>query len=183
MRWWIIAALALLVLQASALVAFGRPVTCECGEVTLWAGQVDSASTSQQFFDWYTLSHVVHGVIFFLVLSSFFPRLSLVHRFLIALALEAGWEIAENTPYVVDAYRQTAIARGYSGDSLLNSLMDTVSMAVGFLLASRVRAGLAFALILVLEAWAAWAIRDNLSLNILGFIHQFPAIEAWQAGR
>jgi hypothetical protein len=98
-------------------------------------------------------------------------------RLAIAVGIEAAWEIAENSPWVIEAYRKQALAAGYTGDSILNSVMDNVSMMTGFALAYLLPWRATVALVLVLEIGAAALVRDNLTLNILNFIHRFPAIE------
>ena len=100
-----------------------------------------------------------------------------------AVGLEASWEIAENTPWVIEAYRRQALAQGYVGDSIINSLMDNVSMVLGFLLAWKLPWKGTVALAIVMEVGVGYLIHDNLALNILGFFHQFDFITAWQSSR
>lgn len=171
----------LLAVQAAVLWWFGQPALCECGVVKLWEGDVWSVGNSQQFFDWYTFSHVIHGFIFYLVTVLVFPRMRASQRILIALGLEIAWEIAENTPYVIDLYRQQALAVGYTGDSILNSLLDSSSMLLGFVLAWRLPVWLIVSLALAMEAFVGYMIHDNLTLNILNFIHQFDVVKDWQS--
>ena len=172
----------LLCVQATILYIFGQPILCECGVVKLWEGVVASSGTSQHIADWYTFSHVIHGVVFFAVLSLLFPRASLGKWFLIAIALEIGWEILENTPMVIEHYRQQALALGYVGDSILNSLSDTFAMALGFVAAMRLPVWLVVLFAAAFEMFTLYVIRDGLILNIVGLVHVFPAISAWQAG-
>jgi Protein of unknown function (DUF2585) len=175
-------AVAILLVQGAALFFFGHPAICECGYVKFWAGVVASSETSQQISDWYTFSHIIHGFIFYLVLRMLFPRMPRQYRFLLALGLEAGWEIAENTPWVINQYRQQALARGYTGDSILNSLMDTCAMMLGFVMAWRLPVRVTVLLAIGMELFVGWEIRDNLTLNVLNFIHRFEFIEHWQNG-
>jgi len=175
-------AAAILALQAALLYLLGQPPIAASGVVKLWEGVVLGAGNSQHLTDWYTFSHLIHGFVFYGALWFFFPRLAVRQRFLLALALEAGWEVFENTPMVIEHYRQQALAQGYAGDSILNSVSDTLAMALGFFLASRWPAAASVAVALVLEAWVGWQIRDNLTLNIVGFFHQFDLISEWQQG-
>ncbi len=174
-------ALGLIVGQALMLRSMGRVWICSCGTVHLWVGDIWSSELSQQVFDWYTFSHIVHGFLFYGVLHLVAPRLPVLARLAIAVGIEATWEIAENTPAVLEAYRQQALAAGYTGDSILNSLSDTLSMMTGFVLARLLPWQATVALAVVLEAGTAWLVHDNLTLNVLNFIHRFPAIDAWQA--
>jgi hypothetical protein len=137
------AALALagvLIVAVVILLALGRPPICTCGAVALW-GHV-GPEQSQMLADWYSASHIVHGFLFYLALRYAAPRWPFEWRFLAALIVEAAWEIVENTPLVIDRYREATIALGYSGDSILNSASDIVMMALGFLAALARRAAL-----------------------------------------
>lgn len=172
----------LLAAQALALFLFGQPAICECGYVKLWEGVVLSSGNSQHLTDWYTFSHIIHGFLFYLALWYFFPRMPVATRFLIALGAEVAWEIGENTSLVIEYYRQQALAQGYVGDSILNSISDTLAMVIGFLLAWRLPVFVIVLLGVGLELFVGFSIRDNLFLNVLGFFHQFEFISTWQSG-
>lgn len=172
--------LGIIAAQAIALHLMGRVWICSCGTVRLWVGDIRSAELSQQLFDWYTPSHIVHGILFYGLLHLLLPRTPVLARLAIAAGLEASWEIAENTPWVIEAYRKQALAAGYVGDSILNSLSDMLAMMSGFALARLLPWKATVALVLVFEIGVGALVHDNLTLNILNFIHRFPAIEAWQ---
>ena len=169
--------------QAATLYLLGQPLICACGYVTLFVVDVWSSQMSQQLTDWYTFSHIIHGFIFYFLTWLIAPRLPVLWRLAIAVGLEASWEIAENTPWVIEAYRRQALAQGYVGDSIINSLMDTVSMMLGFVLAWKLPWKWTLVLAIAMEVGVAWVIHDNLTLNILGFFHQFDFITAWQSRR
>ena len=172
--------LGIIAAQAIALHLMGRLWICSCGTVRLWVGDIRSAELSQQLFDWYTPSHIVHGILFYGLLHLLLPRTPVLARLAIAAGIEAAWEIAENTPWVIEAYRKQALAAGYVGDSILNSLSDMMAMMSGFALARLLPWKATVALVLVFEIGVGALVHDNLTLNILNFIHRFPAIEAWQ---
>ena len=172
----------LLAVQALILFLFGQPMVCECGNVKLWEGVVLSSGNSQHLTDWYTFSHIIHGFLFYWVLTIVAPRLPLGTRLLLALGVEISWEVVENTPWLIEHYRQQALAQGYVGDSILNSVSDTVAAAVGFLLAWRLPIIATVAIGLGLELFVGAMIRDNLTLNVLGLFHQFEFVSIWQAG-
>jgi hypothetical protein len=174
--------LGIMVVQAVVLHLMGRVWICSCGAVRVWVGDIWSSELSQQLFDWYTPSHVVHGILFYGLLRLVLPRMPVLARLAIAVGIEVSWEIAENSPWVIEAYRKQALAAGYTGDSILNSLSDTVAMMTGFAIARLLPWKATVALVLVLEIGVGALVRDNLTLNILNFIHRFPAIEAWQKG-
>jgi hypothetical protein len=186
---WAIAAGAatLIVLQASILHQMGQPLIAASGRILLWVGNPFSPETSQQLSDWYSFSHIIHGFIFYGLLRLAAPRQPLGVRLLIAMAVEICWEITENSPTVIQHYREQALAAGYVGDSILNSISDTVMMSTGFFFASRVRAPTVVALALGFELFTAYAIRDNLTLNVINLLApaQWPPIRSihdWQAG-
>ena len=132
--------------------------------------------------DWYSPSHIVHGFLFFLALRYAAPRWPVERRFAIALLVEAAWEIVENTPMVIDRYREATIALGYNGDSILNSLSDIAMMAIGFLAVRRLPVWASIALVALLEIVPLIAIRDNLTLNVWMRVAPSDAIRDWQAG-
>src|SRR5690348_12639229 len=119
-----ILALVILAIAAAVLLAMGRNPICTCGTVALWVGERDSPRTSQMLADWYSLSHIVHGLLFYAMLWLVVRRWPVQHRFLAALLVETAWELTENTPFVIDRYRATTAALGYTGDSVINSLSD-----------------------------------------------------------
>ena len=169
-------------IAAAILLAMGRPPICTCGVVALWEPSADSARTSQMLADWYSPSHLIHGLLFYWLLRLTFRRWPIERRFLAALAIEAGWEIIENTPLIIDRYREATMALGYTGDSVINSLSDIAMMALGFLLARRLPVWASIMLAVVLELAALIVIRDNLTLNIIMLLAPNDAIRAWQAG-
>jgi hypothetical protein len=172
----------LIALQAAALLAMGHPAICTCGRIDLWHGNPSGPETSQHLTDWYTYTHVVHGFGFYLLLWLIAPRMPFLWRLVIAIGLEAGWEVIENTPFIMDRYRQSALARGYFGDSVVNSVVDTLAAALGFTLARVLPVWVSVAFVVGLELFAAYMIRDNLILNIIQLIHPSEVISRWQTG-
>jgi hypothetical protein len=175
--------LILLVVLATSVVVLwvmGRPPICTCGIVEPW-GEV-GPKQSQMLADWYSPSHIIHGFLFYALLRWLWPRWPMARRFGLALVVEAAWEIVENTPMMIDRYRDATIALGYSGDSILNSASDIIMMALGFLAARRFPVWASIAVILVLELVPLIAIRDNLTLNIIMLLAPSDAILNWQAG-
>lgn len=159
----------------------GRVPICTCGTIDLWVGARDSEKTSQMLTDWYSFSHAVHGFLFYFGLWLVARRWPIEWRFLSALLIETAWEIFENTPFVIDRYRATTAARGYSGDSILNSTSDILLMCIGFLLARRLPVWASVALVIIMELVPLFVIRDNLTLNVWMFIAPNDAVQAWQA--
>ena len=180
-RTWLIAVVILASVAAIEL-AMGRNAICTCGSIDLWVGARDSPKTSQMLSDWYSLSHIVHGLLFYAALWLVARRLDVRWRFLIALLVEGGWEVIENTPMVIDRYRATTAALGYTGDSVVNSLSDVLMMALGFLIARKLPVRASVVLVVVLEVIPLFAIRDNLTLNVWQLIAPSQAVQHWQAG-
>ena len=179
-RAWILAACILLCAAAIEL-AMGRHPICTCGTIDLWVGARDSPKTSQMLADWYSLSHVVHGLLFYALLWLVFRRWPVEWRFVTAVLIEAAWEVTENTPMVIDRYRATTAALGYSGDSVINSMSDILMMALGFIAARKLPVWAALLLVLALETIPLFVIRDNLTLNVWALLAPNHAVQAWQA--
>ncbi len=174
--------LILIGIQAVTLFWFGQPALCECGYVKAWEGVVLSPGNSQHLTDWYTFSHILHGFVFYLGLWFFFPRMPVSRRLLLAIGIEVAWEIAENTPMVIQHYREQALAQGYTGDSVINSVFDTISMMLGFMMAWRWPVWTTIALGIFFELFVLYAIRDNLILNVINLAYPFETIASWQSG-
>lgn len=167
-----------LILQALILHFMGRIWVCDCESIKLWYGNAYGPENSQQFFDPYSFSHFLHGLAFFLILMPL--RIPWWQKLLIATGLEAGWEILENTPMTIERYRSTTVSLGYTGDSILNSVMDTVSMLLGFWFATRNRVWVTILVFILIELVLLWWIKDNLTLNIIMLIYPFDAVLEWQ---
>jgi Protein of unknown function (DUF2585) len=182
MQKWLVAVGGIIAIQAITLYLFGQPPICTCGYVKVWEGGVFSSGNSQHLFDWYTFSHIIHGFLLYALLWVIFPHMSVWQRLVIATGIEVAWEITENTPMVIQHYRKQALAQGYSGDSIINSVMDTLSMVVGFLFAWRAPLYASVSIGVFLELWVGYSIRDNFTLNVINLIYQFDFIKNWQSG-
>jgi len=181
-RGYWFAALLLVAVTAVVLLWMGRPPICTCGEVKLWVGTVNGPDNSQHLADWYTPSHIIHGFLFYLLGWLCLRRNPPGDRLIAATVIEAAWEILENSPLIIDRYREATIALGYTGDSVINSVADVVWMMVGFGLARRLPVWATVALALAFELLTLIVIRDNLFLNVLMLVAPNDAIRTWQGG-
>lgn len=177
------AAIIIVVAAAATLLAMGRHPICTCRAIELWVGSRDSSRTSQMLSDWYSFSHIVHGLLFYAGLWLVARKTPVEWRFAVALLIEGSWEVLENTPMVIDRYRATTAALGYTGDSVLNSMSDVAMMALGFVIARKLPVWASAAALIALEVTPLFAIRDNLTLNVIALIAPNEALQAWQAGR
>lgn len=174
---------ALVILATAAwLLWIGRVPWCECGYVRLWHGETMSAENSQHVSDWYTPSHVIHGILFYAGLRLVARRLSFGWRLAIATAIESAWEIVENSDAIIERYRAVTISLDYYGDSVLNSVADILAMVAGFWLARVIPVWASVALVVCFEVLTAVVIRDGLALNILMLLWPLDAVREWQAG-
>lgn len=165
----------------TVLLALGRSPICTCGQIELWHAAVDSGN-SQHIADWYSPSHVIHGFLFYAAGWALLGKRPIGVRLIVATLVEAAWEIAENSPIIIDRYRTATIALGYTGDSVLNSFADIGCMALGFLLARKLPVPVTIALGIAFELLTLAIIRDNLTLNILMLVWPIEAIKTWQGG-
>ena len=171
----------LLIVTALWLWLSGRDLICPCGTIALFTNDPMSPEASQQVADWYTLSHIIHGLLFFAALWLVARRLSWGWRLTIATAIEAGWEMVENSATVIERYRQTTVSSDYNGDSVLNAVADIVAMFLGFWLAGRLPIWASVAMIIGFELFTAWLIRDGLALNVLMLLWPVQSVLEWQA--
>lgn len=176
-------AVAIIVAATAALLyLMGRPPICTCGDIDLWVGKVNSSRTSQMLSDWYSPSHIVHGFLFYAALWLVARKWPVERRFVAAVTIEAAWEIVENTPLIINRYREATAALGYNGDSVLNSTSDIAMMGLGFLVARKLPVWASVAAVMVLELIPLLVIRDNLTLNVWMLLAPNDAIRGWQTG-
>ena len=170
------------------LLAMGRAPICACGTVKLWWGVVQSSENSQHIADWYSFSHVIHGLLFYGAAHLLWRRWHWLGgkpaawALPIAVAFEGFWELLENSPLIIDRYRAVTVSFGYSGDAVINSLSDIGFMALGFWIASRLPWWASVLLGLAFELFTLAMIRDNLALNVLMLVWPLEAVRMWQAG-
>jgi Protein of unknown function (DUF2585) len=186
-RRTVLVALAITAVTIAILLAMGRLPICECGYVSLWHGQINDAGNSQHITDWYTPSHIIHGMIFYAFGWWLFVKRGLGGAqglrwgYPLAVLLEAAWEVFENTPMVIGRFRAVTANFGYSGDSVLNSAADIGWMSFGFWLALRLPVRVTVALAVIGELVAGYVVRDNLTLNVIMLVYPLDAIAQWQA--
>ena len=178
---YIIATLITLGVTAITQYSFGRVIICKCGYIKFWQTAVWSSENSQHLTDWYTFSHIIHGFAFY-YFGKLFKKLSLFQTFLLALFIEAAWEIVENSSFIINRYRESTISLDYYGDSIINSLMDIMGMVLGFYMARKLPVWVIIVLIILMEVVVGFLIRDNLFFNILMLLYPLEVVKKWQMG-
>ena len=178
----VIAALVILAVQAAVLYWLGHPAICRCGYVKIWDSVVKGPQNSQHLFDWYSFSHIISGFViyFFLWLANKKLKWPVWYLLLVALLISTGWELFENTHFALSRFQHATIYTNYYGDSIINSLSDTVCVGIGFLLARRLPVSVTIILAVVMELVVGGMIHDNLTLNTIMLIHPFASILKWQ---
>ena len=165
-----------------ALRAQGRVWWCRVGDLSPWSSDIWSAHNSQHFFDPYTFTHILHGVLYFWIINLILSDYRLRWKFFLVIFVECVWELVENSNFVIDRYRAATISLDYYGDSILNSLSDVLSCAFGAFLAYKLKFWRSLAYFVATEILLLFLIRDNLTLNIIMLIYPIEAIKRWQMG-
>jgi hypothetical protein len=161
----------------------GRIWWCKFGDARIYVNEAwGSSHTSQHFFDPYTFTHVLHGVLFFWITGWLFEKLENRWRFLIAVIAEAGWELVENSSYIIQQYRENTASLDYFGDSVANSVGDVLACAAGFWVAVRIGRWRSLAFFLIVEAALLFFIRDSLLLNVVMLVYPLEWVKTWQSG-
>lgn len=175
------AAVAVMVLMSLTLGWMGRIWWCKLGDWGIYVHEAwNSSHTSQHLFDPYTFTHILHGVLFFWLTGLLVSRVAMEWRFLIATVAEAAWEVFENSPYIIEKYRENTASLDYFGDSIANSVGDVIACAVGFWIAVKLGLWRSLAFFVVVELVLILWIRDSLLINILMLIYPLDSIKQWQ---
>ena len=178
--WPVITTAAIILTTIGLLRLNGRIWWCACGSYVPWKGAIWSEHCSQHLFDPYSFSHVLHGFIFFWLVSLIAPRIPAWWKLLMAVLIEAGWELLENSAFIIQRYREATIDQGYSGDSIFNSASDIACCMLGFFIARKLGFRLSLLLLIAVEVILLFWVHDNLTLNIIMLIHPVEAIKQWQ---
>jgi len=182
-KYWFYIFSMVLVFSVVAVIEFnsGRSVFGPDGKFGWWESSIWSSASSQRVADAYSFSHIIHGMLFYGFLFWVARKLPLKYRFLIALIIEASWELLENSPIIINRYREATIALGYEGDSILNSVADVGMVAIGFAIARLSKFWASVSLIIIMELGCLFWVRDNLTLNVIMLVSPIESIKTWQS--
>ena len=160
----------------------GRVIWCQAGDYSPWSWDIWSRHNSQHIVDPYSFTHVLHGVLEFWLIGLVFKKMPLAWRLLMAVMIESSWEIAENSTYIIQRYREATISLDYFGDSIINSISDILCCSTGFVIAYKLRFWRSLLLFIVTEIILIFTIHDSLIINIIMLIFPIEAIKQWQLG-
>lgn len=178
-----LASVAAAILMALVLWAQGRIWWCKSGDWAVYINQAwNSSHTSQHLLDPYSFTHVLHGVLFFWLTGLLFSRLGRGWKFLVAVIVEAAWEVLENSSYIIEKYRENTASLDYFGDSIMNSIGDLMACSAGFWIAARLGIWRSLAFFVLVEILLLIWIRDSFLLNVLMLIYPLESIKNWQMG-
>jgi hypothetical protein len=181
---WSWGAITLIFAGAAALLRYeGRLWICACGYFQLWSGNICSSDNSQHLLDPYSFTHILHGFLFFWIVAGLIKRLRPRWQLTLAVAIEALWEVFENTEFIINRYRSETAALGYTGDTVVNSFGDILCCLVGFMIARRLGWRWSIIVFLALEVILILWIKDSLLLEIVMLIFSIDAIRTWQMCR
>ena len=161
----------------------GRVWWCQSGDYLPWAWNIWSSHNSQHVLDPYTFTHILHGVIEFWLIGLIFRKMPLAWRLVLAIVIESSWEVAENSSYIINRYREETISLDYFGDSIINSLADITACVFGFIVAYKIRFWKSLGFFVLTELILLLTIRDSLIINIIMLIYPLEAIKLWQIGQ
>ncbi len=160
----------------------GRVWWCQVGDMMPWSWDIWSPHNSQHLIDPYSFTHILHGVVEFWLIGLLFWKMPLAWRLLLAIVIESTWEVAENSSYIINRYREATISLDYLGDSIINSIGDIICCVIGFILAYKLRFWKSLILFVATETILLLWIRDSLIVNLIMLIYPVEAIKAWQIG-
>ncbi len=160
----------------------GRVWWCQAGDYSPWAWEIWSRHNSQHLIDPYSFTHILHGILEFWLIGLIFKRVPLVWRLLIAIVIEGSWEVAENSSFVINRYREATISLDYFGDSIINSISDILCCATGFVIAYKLKFWRSLFLFVATEIVLIFWIHDSLIINIIMLFYPIEAIKQWQMG-
>ena len=175
-----VATVLVLLALIALLHAEGRIFVCACGHFAVWVSDWCSSNTSQQLLDPYSLTHLLHGFLFFWLIALAFRRMPRGWQVLLAMLLESAWEIFENTSFVINKYRTETAALGYQGDTIVNSLGDLACALIGFLIARQLGVRRSLIVFVLVEVVLILWIHDSLLLQILMLVRPIEAVKLWQ---
>src|SRR5689334_3044974 len=132
----ILVILGLMLATASIQHGMGRRLWGLPNTPGLWSGDIWSKYNSQFVADPYSFTHITHGVAFYGLSRLLLRSSSLQTRLIVAVAVESGWEVLENSDGVIQRYRKGTISLDYFGDSIVNSMSDILFCIAGFFAAS-----------------------------------------------
>ncbi|MEK6700704.1 MAG: DUF2585 family protein [Planctomycetota bacterium] len=176
-----IAGLVVVIAMIVAMRIEGRIWYCALRDWSPWISDVWTPHCSQHIADPYSFTHFTHGLIFYGFFCLVARRLSFDWKLFGAITIAAAWEVLENSPLIINRYRESTMSLDYLGDSVVNSTCDVLFCILGVYVARWIGLWRSLALFVAIEIGLLLTMRDNLTTNVIMLIHPIDAIKQWQS--
>ncbi|MFC3167564.1 DUF2585 family protein [Paracoccus fontiphilus] len=158
-----------IVLALAAKLAFlailQRPLGCDCNQI--WALPGDVRLNSRTVLDPYSLLHMIFGAVLVRLVRwkrPDWPFWTLMAAVIVSSTL---WEMVENLPFSIEMFGYSAgDPLAYHGDSIANSMADTLVAALGALLALPLAGWLVAAIAIAAELLLSFWMGDGFGITL-----------------
>lgn len=178
--WYSLLSLLLVGLMGAMELWLGRNLACPCG-IKLWHSVISNYGNSQHLFDWYSMVHVLHGLAYYWLVTLFDRKnkLSIIQKFVIAVFLSCAFEVIENTKWIIAAYRSHYSTFHYTGDSVVNSIGDVISVSIGFWVTTKAKLWMSITFFCVDVILIVYALNTVITSNTIIILDKIQHMKFW----